>query len=315
MAAAAVMAWPSPAGNAVVALPAVWCPAATTVPGVAPLCRAAALELALAQARSTRQRMRRWLSVSLMASGRGAGQASMWCHSELVMAIELGKRVYSLDLAPDLLPHPLLASLQGIRYSVTIDAGIQRLATSLASSGLSGDAWLGWERGRPPYPGLTAMDVADAGVFFGRAEEVRDLLARVDDPLGQPGGDLVVVMGSSGAGKSSIVRAGLSARLAAPGSGWAVAGPFEPGTRPLDRLASRLAAWSRASLPVMSAASGCWLRAWRCLASGWLIMRSLPRGACSSRWTRLSNWLPLPWVGSARSSWPCWAKAYARARP
>ena len=49
-------------------------------------------------------------------------------------------------------------------------------------------------------------------------------------------------MGPSGAGKSSLVRAGLVARLAVPQSGWVVAGPFEPGTRPLRRLASRLAA-------------------------------------------------------------------------
>ena len=80
------------------------------------------------------------------------------------------------------------------------------------------------------------MDVADAGVFFGREEEVRSLVARVDGPLGQPGGNLVVVMGPSGAGKSSLVRAGLVARLAVPRSGWVVAGPFEPGIRPLARL-------------------------------------------------------------------------------
>ena len=86
------------------------------------------------------------------------------------------------------------------------------------------------------------MDVADAGVFFGREDDVRDLEDKVNRPLGQPGGDLVVVMGPSGAGKSSLVRAGLVARLAVPGSGWVVAGPFEPGTRPLRRLASRLAA-------------------------------------------------------------------------
>ena len=80
--------------------------------------------------------------------------------------------------------------------------------------------------------------MADAGVFFGREEEIRDLLARVDGPLGQRDGDLVVVMGPSGAGKSYFFT-GLAARLAQ--SGWAVAGPFEPGIRPLDRLLSRLA--------------------------------------------------------------------------
>ena len=155
---------------------------------------------------------------------------------------ELGKRVCSLDLAPDLPPHPLLQSLQGIRLEATIDAGIQRLADNLGLDGLAESTTPRWERGRPPYPGLAAMEVDDAGVFFGRDEEVRSLVARVDAPLGQPGGNLLVVMGPSGAGKSSLVRAGLVARLAAPRSGWAIAGPFEPGTRPLGRLVSRLAA-------------------------------------------------------------------------
>lgn len=171
-----------------------------------------------------------------------ASQASMWCHSELVVATELGKRVYSLDLASDVRPHPLLRSLQGIRFETTIDASIQRLTDNLGLDGLAQSTRFKWERGRAPYPGLAAMDVADAGVFFGREEEVRSLVARVDGPLGQPGGNLVVVMGPSGAGKSSLVRAGLVARLAVPRSGWVVAGPFEPGTRPLGRLASRLAA-------------------------------------------------------------------------
>ena len=165
-----------------------------------------------------------------------AAQASMWCHSELVVATELGKRIYSLDLAPDLPPHPLLGSLQGIRFDPAGDGSIRRLTGSLGLDGLAGSGRLRWERGRPPYPGLAAMDMADAGVFFGREEEIRDLLARVDGPLGQRDGDLVVVMGPSGAGKSSLVRAGLAARLAVPQSGWAVAGPFEPGIRPLDRL-------------------------------------------------------------------------------
>lgn len=91
-----------------------------------------------------------------------AGQASRWCHSELVVAAELGKRVYSLDLHPGLPPHPLLQSLQGIGLDTTIDASIQRLADSLGLDGLGGSTRLRWERGRPPYPGLAAMDVADA---------------------------------------------------------------------------------------------------------------------------------------------------------
>jgi WD40 repeat protein len=171
-----------------------------------------------------------------------SGQASKWCHSELVVASELGKRIYPIDVAPHLQPHPLLQSLQSIRLDTTIDASIQRLTDSLALDGLAGGIRFRWERGRPPYPGLAALEVADAGVFFGREDDVRDLLARVDGPLGQRDGDLVVVMGPSGAGKSSLVRAGLAARLAVPHSGWAVASPFEPGLRPLDRLVCSLVA-------------------------------------------------------------------------
>jgi hypothetical protein len=41
-------------------------------------------------------------------------QRSMWCHSELVMAIELRKHVYSLDLFPDIGPHPCSGRFRGL---------------------------------------------------------------------------------------------------------------------------------------------------------------------------------------------------------
>ena len=73
-----------------------------------------------------------------------------------------------------------------------------------------------------PFKGLAPFDVADAEYFFGRERLVADLVARVvDSPL-------VGVVGPSGSGKSSILRAGLLAALAAgalPGSeGWPGAG-------------------------------------------------------------------------------------------
>ena len=168
-------------------------------------------------------------------------QESMWCHSELVVATALGKRVYPVDLGPDLAPHPVLQAVQGIAFDGDIDTSIRLLVEALVQDGLA-DAMPEWQRGRPPYPGLAAMDVPDAGVFFGRSGEVKDLRERANAMLGQLDGQLIVVMGPSGSGKSSLVRAGLAAQLAAPGSGWVVARPFEPGIRPLDRMASELTA-------------------------------------------------------------------------
>ena len=74
--------------------------------------------------------------------------------------------------------------------------------------------------GRPavlcPYKGLTRFDQSDAELFHGRDRLVAELVARlVDAPL-------LAVVGASGSGKSSAVRAGLLAALAAgalPGSG------------------------------------------------------------------------------------------------
>ena len=97
-----------------------------------------------------------------------------------------------------------------------------------------------WPPDRSPFPGLAAMEARDADVFFGRDDEVRDLVRRANASLGKRDGDLLVMVGPSGAGKSSLLRAGLLAQLSSPGTGWAVADPFEPGVRPLDQLISRL---------------------------------------------------------------------------
>ena len=58
-----------------------------------------------------------------------------------------------------------------------------------------------------PYKGLRAFDEPDAADFFGRERIVDELVERLrhDDLRGR----LIVVVGASGSGKSSIVRAGL----------------------------------------------------------------------------------------------------------
>lgn len=78
-----------------------------------------------------------------------------------------------------------------------------------------------------PYRGLRAFEEADAGVFFGRADDVAELADQVARER------FVVVTGPSGSGKTSLVRAGLIPRLRGQGALVTVA---VPGSRPFEEL-------------------------------------------------------------------------------
>ena len=91
--------------------------------------------------------------------------------------------------------------MHGIRFGTSLDESIQVLLSALRRDGLADRSLARWDERRAPYPGLEALDVEDAGVFFGREADVDRLVERVSGPLGQLDGDLVVVVGPSGAGK------------------------------------------------------------------------------------------------------------------
>ncbi|MEU8028243.1 hypothetical protein AB0C13_06335 [Streptomyces sp. NPDC049099] len=84
-----------------------------------------------------------------------------------------------------------------------------------------------------PYAGLSAFQPEDADRFFGRERLTDEVLAKVRDRR------FLAVFGPSGSGKSSLLRAGLIARVRA--SGWPVL-LFTPGPRPVEECAIRLAA-------------------------------------------------------------------------
>lgn len=66
-----------------------------------------------------------------------------------------------------------------------------------------------WNSSQPPYPGLEAFTEDDGGVFFGRDREIRDLVGRLNPSAPARAHRFVAVIGPSGSGKSSLVRAGL----------------------------------------------------------------------------------------------------------
>jgi WD40 repeat protein len=100
----------------------------------------------------------------------------------------------------------------------------------------------GWAD-RCPYRGLLPYDEAHAAVFYGRER----LTAELTGKLAESG--IVMVTGASGAGKTSLLQAGLvpalvrGVQLAGSGSWPRIM--ITPATRPLTELADRLAELSR----------------------------------------------------------------------
>ena len=92
-----------------------------------------------------------------------------------------------------------------------------------------------------PYRGLRAFEEQDAELFFGREAATAQVLERMSQHVAGPG--LLVVSGVSGAGKSSLLRAGVLPRVracglaAAPGAASWPCLVFTPTRAPLDELA------------------------------------------------------------------------------
>ncbi len=98
----------------------------------------------------------------------------------------------------------------------------------------------GWEDDRSPFPGLQRFDSDRHAVFFGRANEVSELAARLRSPSDASNRAMLLVVGPSGCGKSSLVRAGLLPVMA-PEPGWMTVPAMVPGVYPVSALARELA--------------------------------------------------------------------------
>src|SRR2546429_8375705 len=89
-----------------------------------------------------------------------------------------------------------------------------------------------------PFPGLRPFQMEEEYLFFGRETQRKELVTLLREHR------FVAVLGASGSGKSSLVRAGLLPALfggvmTKAGSHWNIA-IFRPGGSPLANLAEAL---------------------------------------------------------------------------
>jgi formylglycine-generating enzyme required for sulfatase activity len=187
------------------------------------------------------------LSAAVLVICSEAYGSSQWCLAELGVAMAAGKMVLPVRIDASPLPK-LLSETQATALAV-IDleqgsaAGWRRLQKGLEP--LSWQLRQRWppqkERNASPFPGLDCFERKHAAVFFGQ-EVVREKVLAAIRRLPARQSRLLLILGASGCGKSSLLRAGVMPWFAADDRGrWIVFEPFRPEEKPFEALESALA--------------------------------------------------------------------------
>jgi WD40 repeat protein len=165
---------------------------------------------------------------------------SKWCFAEFTQARALGKAIFPLIEAPTGETF-VSGDIQHLDLVKDREGGLARLATELTEVVVNARGGFGWDQTRPPYPGLLAFDEADAAIYFGRDDDIRRLIERLNARRAQGGAKLIAILGASGSGKSSLLRAGVLPRLKRDKRNWIALPPFRPQLHPLEELAQAVA--------------------------------------------------------------------------
>ncbi len=177
--------------------------------------------------------------------------ASRWCFTEAVTATFRGKDFVGVlpgdlpDGALDVAP-PIVHERQRQPIDLATGAGWEELLHALDRSGLDPSQWFSIPAGVGPYPGFVAFEARDAGVFFGRGHEITEYLDALNLLKLPNRAQALVISGSSGSGKSSLLKAGLIPRLRQQPD-WLIIPPFDLSREPIHALFSALRAAAQAT--------------------------------------------------------------------
>ena len=161
---------------------------------------------------------------------------SDWCRYEADVAYFRGVKIMPIiiDDCPAL---EILHENQYIDLKQGHEEARQRLLAGVSHL-LSGDRDQDWDAKRRPYPGLDPFSESDELIFFGRGEEIELAVRELRTIRRERDLCFYLVIGASGSGKSSLVRAGVIPQIRRETNAWLILPPFQPGLEPFRELAN-----------------------------------------------------------------------------
>lgn len=165
---------------------------------------------------------------------------SKWCFAEFTQARAMGKSIFAVIELPTGESSIVSSDIQHLDLTEERIVGLGRLARELTRVALDAQGGFDWDPTRPPYPGLLSFDSADAAIFFGRDDDILRVIERVNARRIRGGAKLLAMIGGSGSGKSSLLKAGVLPRLARDKANFLVVPAFRPASDPLRAMLESL---------------------------------------------------------------------------
>jgi tetratricopeptide (TPR) repeat protein len=166
--------------------------------------------------------------------------ASKWCFAELQQARALGKVILPIVFTP-LGDSYVLPEIQAVDLIDWKREGLTRLEARLNAIAHELARGFRLDPGRPPYPGIHAFEAEDAAIYFGRDDETRAVIEKLDARRTKGGARFLLVIGASGAGKSSLLKAGVLPQLKRRRGHWLLLPVMRPEKAPLEAFTKALA--------------------------------------------------------------------------
>src|ERR1700730_3976909 len=165
---------------------------------------------------------------------------SKWCWAEMVLARTLGKTIIQVICSPEG-DKMVLPQIQAVYLLDWNEAGLQRLEQGLRAISDELARGFAWDPHRSPFPGMKAFELEDAAIYFGRDAETNAVRERLEAGRTRGSPRMLVITGSSGAGKSSLLKAGLIPKLRRHRREWLVLPTIRPEKAPLEMLSKSIA--------------------------------------------------------------------------